>query len=128
MEKKYDLEDRLIDFGVLIIKIAEQIGNTISGKHLGENLIRSGTSPAFNYGEAQGAESRRDFIHKMKICLKELQETRVGLKFLMKLPFEYVKSLLDRALPENEELISIFVKSIETAQTNLKSDKKTDKG
>ena len=122
--KKYDLEDRLIDFGVLIIKIAEQIGNTIPGKHLGGNLIRSGTSPAFNYGEAQGAESRRDFIHKMKICLKELRETRVGLKFLNKLPFEHVRSLLDEALPENEELISIFVKSIETAQTNLKSDEK----
>jgi len=109
-KKKYDLEDRLIDFAVLVIKIAEKIGNTVAGKHLGENLIRSGTSPALNYGEAQGAESHKDFIHKMKICLKELRETRVGLKIINKLPFEQVKSLLDEALPENEELISIFFK------------------
>ena len=126
MEKKYDLEDRLIDFAVLVIKIAEKIGNTVAGKHLGENLIRSGTSPALNYGEAQGAESRKDFIHKMKICLKELRETRVGLKIINKLPFEQVKSLLDEALPENEELISIFFKSIETAQSNLRTKSKNE--
>lgn len=110
MEKKYDLEDRLIDFAVLVIKIAEKIGNTVAGKHIGENLIRCGTSPAFNYGEAQGAESRRDFIHKMKICLKELRETRVGLKIISRLPFEQVKSLLEKAQLENEELISILCK------------------
>ncbi len=125
-KKKYDLEDRLIDFAVLVIKIAEKIGNTVAGKHLGENLIRSGTSPALNYGEAQGAESRKDFIHKMKICLKELRETRVGLKIINKLPFEQVKSLLDEALPENEELISIFFKSIETAQSNLRTKSKNE--
>jgi len=125
-KKKFDLEDRLIDFAVLVIKIAEKIGNTVAGKHLGENLIRSGTSPALNYGEAQGAESRKDFIHKMKICLKELRETRVGLKIINKLPFEKVKSLLDEALLENEELISIFVKSIETAQSNLRTKSKNE--
>lgn len=120
MEKqKYDLEDRLIDFAVLIIKIAERIGNTVAGKHLGENLIRSGTSPALNYGEAQSAESRRDFIHKMKVCLKELRETRVGLKIVKRLEFSNIESLLMEAIPENNELISIFVKSIDTAKKNL---------
>lgn len=126
MEKKrYDLEDRLIEFAVLIVKISEKIGNTVAGKHLGGNLIRSGTSPALNYGEAQGAESRRDFVHKMKICLKELRETKVGLKIISKLPFNQVRSLLDEAIPENEELISIFVKSIETAKSNLRKQSKT---
>ena len=118
------MEDRLIEFAVLIIKIAERIGNTVAGKHLGGNLIRCGTSPAHNYGEAQGAESRRDFIHKMKICLKELRETRVGLKIINKLPFDHVRSLIDEALLENEELISIFVKSIETAKSNLRNESK----
>jgi len=121
-KNKYDLEDRLIEFAVLIIKIAERIGNTVAGKHLGGNLIRCGTSPAHNYGEAQGAESRRDFIHKMRICLKELRETRVGLKIVKKLPFDHVQSLIDEALPENEELISIFVKSIETAKRKLRNE------
>ena len=126
MEKKrYDLEDRVIEFAVLIVKISEKIGNTVAGKHLGGNLIRSGTSPALNYGEAQGAESRRDFVHKMKICLKELRETKVGLKIISKLPFNQVRSLLDEAIPENEELISIFVKSIETAKSNLRKQSKT---
>ncbi len=124
--KKYDLEDRLIDFAVLVIKIVGKIGNTVAGKHLGENLIRSGISPALNYGEAQGAESRKDFIHKMKICLKELRETRVGLKIINKLPFEQVKSLLDEALPENEELISIFLNSIETTRSNLRTRSKNE--
>ncbi|MCK4465585.1 MAG: four helix bundle protein [Bacteroidales bacterium] len=119
MKKKYDLEDRLIDFAVLIIKIAGKIGNTVSGKHLGGNLIRSGSSSALNYGEAQSAESRRDFIHKMKICLKELRETMVGLKIINKLSFMGIEKLLEEAMPENDELISIFVKSIDTAKKNL---------
>ncbi len=119
MKKKYDLEDRLIDFAVLIIKIAEKIGNTVSGKHLVGNLIRSGSSSALNYGEAQSAESRRDFIHKMKICLKELRETMVGLKIINKLSFMGIEKLLEEAMPENDELISIFVKSIDTAKKNL---------
>lgn len=118
-KQKYDPEDRLIDFAVLIIKIAERIGNTVTGKHLGENLVRSGTSPALNYGEAQSAESRRDFIHKMKVCLKELRETRVGLKIIDRLSFNNIESLLKESLPESNELISIFVKSTETAKKNL---------
>ena len=73
----YDLEDRLIEFAVRIIALIESLPKTKVGKHVGGQLLRSGTSPAPNYGEAQGAESRSDFIHKMKICLKELRETRV---------------------------------------------------
>ena len=74
---EFDLEARLIDFAVRIIKLAESLPKTKIGKHIEGQLLRCGTSPAPNYGEAQGAESRFDFIHKMKICLKELRETKV---------------------------------------------------
>ncbi len=66
--KKYNLEERLIDFSILILDVIEQLPNDKIGNHLGGQLLRSGTSPALNYGEAQSAESRNDFIHKMKIC------------------------------------------------------------
>lgn len=78
--KKYDLEERLIEFAVLIIKVAESLNNTKAGNHIAGQLVRSGTSPALQYGEAQSAESRNDFIHKLKILLKELRESLVALK------------------------------------------------
>ncbi len=80
--KKFDLEDRLIDFAVLIIEISENLNNTRAGNHISGQIIRSGTSPALNYGEAQSAESRNDFIHKLKVLLKELRETLVALKII----------------------------------------------
>jgi four helix bundle protein len=79
---KFDLEERLIKFAVLIIRIIETMPNTKAGVHLGGQLLRSGTSPALNYGEAQSAESRNDFVHKIKIVLKELRETLVCLKII----------------------------------------------
>ena len=80
--KKYDLEERLIQFALLIIDIVEMLPNTRAGNHIAGQLIRSGTSPAVNYGEAQVAESRDDFIHKMKICLKELKETHIAVQII----------------------------------------------
>jgi four helix bundle protein len=80
--KKYDLEQRFIDFAVCIIDISADLENSKAGNHVGGQLLRSGTSPALNYGEAQSAESRKDFVHKMKIVLKELRETLVGLKII----------------------------------------------
>jgi four helix bundle protein len=71
---KFELEDRLVDFAVLIIDIVDNLPNTKAGNHLAGQLVRSGTSPALNYGEAQSGESRKDFIHKIKIVLKELRE------------------------------------------------------
>ena len=65
-QEKYDLEERLILFAGLIIKISESLKNTKSGNHLSGQLLRSGTSPALNYGEAQSSESRKDFIHRCK--------------------------------------------------------------
>ena len=117
--KKYDLEDRLITFSVLIINLTDEVLNTYAGKHLSGQLIRSGTSVALNYGEAQGAESRKDFIHKMKIGLKELRETLVCLKILERSNHCKNAALMVQIQKENNELISIFVKSIETAKSRL---------
>ncbi len=118
---KYDLEDRLIQFSLLIIDIVEILPSTKTGNHIAGQMIRSGTSPAFNYGEAQVAESRSDFIHKMKICLKELKETHIALQIIRRKPL--VKDLLkvDKTIAECKELISIFVKSVETARKNKSS-------
>lgn len=80
---KYDLEDRLIEFAVRIIDLAEALPGTVASKNLGSQIVRSGTSPALNYAEAQSAESKADFVHKMKICLKELRETMVCLKIIL---------------------------------------------
>jgi four helix bundle protein len=115
---KYDLQERLIDFAIEIILFIESFPNTKSANHIGGQVLRSGTSPAFNYGEAQSAESRRDFIHKMKICLKELRETQVGLKMIHRLKIVKSQQEVERLLKECSELVSIFVKSIETAERN----------
>ncbi|RPI73229.1 MAG: four helix bundle protein [Desulfobacteraceae bacterium] len=118
--RKYDLEERLLDFAVLIIRIAESLPKTKTGNHISGQLIRCGTAPASNYGEAQGAESRIDFIHKMKICLKELRETRIWLLMLEKAKLIRASTNYDQLMNENNELISIFVKSIHTAKQNKK--------
>ena len=113
----YDLEDRLIDFAVGIIKLAESLPKTRSGNHIAGQILRSGTSPAPNYGEAHSAESNQDFIHKMKVCLKELRETRVWLIMITKAMLK-PETEIDLLLKENVELISIFAASIKTARKN----------
>ncbi len=115
-KRKYDLEERLIDFAVMIIDILNDIKNSKAGNHLSGQIIRSGTSPALNYGEAQSAESRKDFIHKMKISLKELRETFVNLKIIDKANLCGAIEKLQLIKKENNELIAIFVKSISTAE------------
>lgn len=114
---KYDLEDRLIEFAVRIIDTAEALPSTVACKNLGGQIVRSGTSPALNYAEAQSAESKADFVHKMKICLKELRETFVCLKIIQRKRY-FQETRLDSLLNENNELVSIFVKSIQTAKNN----------
>ena len=119
-KRTFDLEERLIDFAVRIIRIAESLPKTKIGNHIAGQLIRSGTSPAPNYGEAQGAESRSDFIHKMKICLKELRETKVWLIMIVRANLLKSKFKLESDIHENDELISIFMASIKTAKQNKK--------
>jgi four helix bundle protein len=119
MSKGFDLEDRLIAFSIKIMEIAEKLPNTKSGIYISGQMIRSGTSPALNYAEAQSAESRNDFIHKMKICLKELRETLVSLKIIYRKPIIKELKMIEEIMNECIELISIFVKSIDTAKKNL---------
>ena len=104
----FDLEERLIDFAVRIIQLGESLPKTRVGNHVAGQLIRCGTSSAPNYGEAQGAESRSDFIHKMKICLKELRETKVWLVMIVRANLIRPVSKLDSLIQETDELISIF--------------------
>lgn len=121
MEKRkrtFDLEERLIDYAVLTSDIAERLPKSESAKYHTSQLIRSGTSPALVYGEAQSAESRKDFIHKIKILLKELRETRINLKIIAKKRLLPDSDNLNAALKESDELIRIFVKSTETARKN----------
>jgi four helix bundle protein len=118
-DKKYDLENRLIDFAAMIIQLAHKVPGSIVGKHVKSQIIRSGTSPAANYAEGRGAESRTDFIHKLKIALKELRETRVWLLIIQRVDLLPEQNQLEVTLKENDELISILFKSIDTAKSNL---------
>lgn len=116
-DDRYDLEDRLIKFGAAVCRACELLPATPVGKHVALQLIRSGTSPAANYGEVQGAESRRDFIHKLGICLKELRETRAWLKFIREMNHCPEESL-QIVMREGEALIAIIASSIRTARSN----------
>ncbi|MCH2204326.1 MAG: four helix bundle protein [Lentisphaerales bacterium] len=119
--KVYDLQDRFVDFAVRIIRVTESVKESKAGKHISGQLIRSGTSPAANYGEAQSAESKADFIHKLKIALKELRETEVWLKIILKSELITPSEKLEPLLSETDELIAIMVKSIGTAKTKQKT-------
>jgi four helix bundle protein len=113
--KAFDLEDRLIGFAVKIIEVAEKLPGSRAGRHIGGQLIRAGTSPAPNYGEAQSAESKRDFIHKVKICLKELRESLVWLRIIERKPLLPDHEIAP-VIQECNELTAIFVTSIKTAE------------
>ena len=118
MSRKFDLEDRLIDFADVIINLTEQLpSQSKAANHLGGQILRSGTAPALYYGEAQAAESNADFIHKTRIILKELRETNICNKLIQKRNF--VKpDFIAKILQENKELVAIFTASIRTATQN----------
>ncbi len=113
--KKYDLDERLIDFAVEIIFFTENLPNSKASNHLGGQLLRSGTAPSLNYGEVKGAESQKDFIHKMKVCLKELRESHNNLRILNRAKIYKNENTMNSLIGECNELISIFVSSIHTA-------------
>ena len=108
------LEDRLIDFAVGIVGVVEGLPQSKAGNHIAGQLLRSGTSPAPNYAEARGAESANDFVHKLKISLKELRESLVWLKILTRKQMGD-SSAIAAAATECNELIAIFVTSTKTA-------------
>ncbi|GAB1450173.1 four helix bundle protein [Draconibacterium sp.] len=118
MEKKFDLEERLIDFVLILDEIIEQLPNTRLANHLAGQLVRSGTSPALNYGEAQSAESQKDFVHKMQIILKELRETKICMKIILRKKY-FENDSISAVLKENEELVAIFAQSVKTAKSKL---------
>ncbi len=117
-QRKYDLEDRFVDYTWRMIDAVEALPNTRAGNYIAGQLVRSCHSPTFNYGEAQGAESRNDFIHKMAVILKELKECRTALKIIIKKQMIKPVLKLDPIYKETEELIAIIAKSISTAQKN----------
>ena len=113
--QKFDLESRLIDFSLTVIDIVESLPSSRVGSHIANQLVRSGTSPAANYGEALSVESRTDFVHKMRVSLKELRETRIWLLIIQRKGLVKPEAAL-RVLKENCELIAIFAASINTAK------------
>jgi len=120
------LSERMLSFAARVSKVVDALPDSRLGRHIAGQLVRSGTSPAPNYAEACGAESRRDFIHKLQICLKELRETKCWLRLILRaelMPEKMLHLLLD----ECDQLISIVVKSIVTTKQNPKRTKNPQK-
>ncbi len=120
---KFDLEERLIRFGVSVLDLAEKIRDTKASNHLCSQLIRSATAPPLMYGEVNAAESPADFIHKMGIGLKELRETRNCLRMIQLKKYVEDPDQIEKVLDENQQLILIFGASINTAKKNLATKK-----
>ncbi len=115
----FDLEDRLLEFSARIIRLVDALPNTRAANHVAGQLLRCGTSPYGNHGEVEAAESRKDFVHKLKICLKELKETRRWLRLIARssmMPAQKMRPILN----ETEELIKIFFSSVRTAEKNAR--------
>jgi four helix bundle protein len=115
MNADYDLEERLLEYSARIIRLVERLPNTRAGNHVAGQLLRSGTSPLPNHGEAQAAESANDFVHKLKICLKELRESYRWLLLIQRVPLLRPRPV-DPLVQETDELIRILVRSIQTAE------------
>jgi len=116
-----DLDERLIAFAGRVVEVVSALPKTQVGKHLGGQLLRSGTSPMANYAEAQGAESRKDFVHKMKVCLKELRETLAWLKLIQRRHLLGASEKTEPIVVECDELVSIFVACVNTARDSSKA-------
>jgi len=121
-----DLEDRLIDFSVITALIINKMPNTKFANHLANQLVRSCTSPALNYGETQGAESKKDFIHKMSVVLKELRESLNCLKIIKRTKSYHSVEPVDKVIAECDELVAIFYRSVETASNRKGTDPKSN--
>src|SRR5450432_2462088 len=115
--KKFDLEDRLVKFACMRLDVCDLLPNTKTGQNLEYQLSKSSTASALVYGEAQAAESKADFLHKMKVVLKEIRESRINLRIIIEKPV-ITNEKIQIALKEANELMAIFLKSIETAKQN----------
>lgn len=119
MEEKRKLDERLLEYGARIIRLVESLPKNLTGRRIGDQLLRSGTSAGANYEEAQGAESKDDFVHKLHISLKELRESNYWLRMLVKagtVPPQRMASLLD----EPDELRAMLSKALATAKGKAK--------
>jgi four helix bundle protein len=114
--QKYDLEQRLLEYSARVIKVVESVPATRVGNHISDQLLRSGTSAYPNHGEAQAAESKKDFVHKIRIALKELREAYRWLRLIKYVKLIAKSERLDGLIDETDQLIKIFVASIKTAQ------------
>ena len=115
MAKGDELEDRLIDFAVAVLDLCDKLPPTAAGRHVEDQLLRSGTAPAPHYSEARSAESKRDFVHKLRLALKEMNESKVWLKIVVRrnmVPVDEASALLT----ESQELARILYASIQTTQ------------
>ncbi len=117
---KYDLEDRLLDFGAMVISLTRKLSGDYAERHVGHQLLRSGTAPLSHHGEAQAAESPADFIHKMRLALKELRESERWLRLISRAALLPSENNLTHLLDETDQLIRIFVTSIATAEKRRK--------
>jgi four helix bundle protein len=119
-DRRYDLEDRLLNFAVDVVELTESLPSTSAGNHIAGQLLRCGTSPLSNHGEVEAAESRKDFLHKPRICLKELRESKRWLHLVSQLKKLGEPANLPACLNEVEELIRIFAASVKTTEKNAK--------
>lgn len=123
-KRRFDLEERLLEFASAVIDLSEKLPNTRAGNHVAGQILRSGTSPYPNHGEAEDAESRDDFIHKLKICLKELRETRRWARLVRRKGWAANDPTLVFVLGEADELVRIFFSSVQTARRNALTEKR----
>ena len=119
-----ELVERLINFAARVGKVVDALPDTRMGRHIGGQLVRSGTSPAPNYEEACAAESRADFAHKLSICLKELRESRSWIRLIIKTEM-LTEHRMGELLDECNQLCNIIAKSIVTAKENRKKTSAT---
>src|SRR5262249_5600496 len=121
------LEERLVQFAVDIVSLVGHLPQNPQAKHMGNQILRSGTAAAPNYGEARAAESRADFVHKLKICLKELNETSIWLRIIQG-SVAIDSDFLNRLIAETSELCRILVSSVQTARRNDSAKGMSNKG
>jgi len=115
--KADQLEKRLICFAAAILSLSSRLPKTYQGRHVCGQILRSGTAVAANYGEARGAESRADFIHKLKVVFKELNETTVWLEIIVQSSLLLPETMV-ALVAENRELCRIIAASIRTARNS----------
>ena len=122
--RQFNLEERLLEFSSAVIDLSESLPRTRAGTHVPSQILRSGTSPYPNHGEAEDAESREDFIHKLNLCLKELRKTRHWARLIQRKGWGKAEPALVFILPEAEELIRIFFASVQTDRRNALAERR----